>query len=117
QLLIRLKNKTMRILFTPFLIVFFALSVLGQKKTHPNNPGVILTDETPEKWRVLSDQNNYLESASELIYLVLSDTTRNRHVDFWHIGQMYAMADQYDKAKFYMTKALSDPANEQWMWY
>jgi tetratricopeptide (TPR) repeat protein len=109
----------MNLKLIPVLMIFFALGAQGQEKTHPNNPRVILSENQPEKWRLLSQEKKYVESASELIYLVLSDTTRNKHADFWHIGQMYAMANQYDKAKFYMTKAVvGDTTNDkQWMWY
>ncbi|GLU44742.1 hypothetical protein [Allomuricauda sp. NBRC 101325] len=102
------------------LLAIFSLMYVGiyaQEKTHPNNPSVIITDEAPEKWRILSDDGKYLEAASELLFLLLSDSSRNAHADYWHIGQMYAMANDYEKAIFYMDKAAVDISDEQWIWY
>ena len=91
--------------------------VHAQDRTHPNNPGILVTDDAPEKWRVLSNEGKYLEAASELLYFVLSDSTRNAHADYWHIGQMYAMANDYEKAIFYMDKSAIGVKDEQWNWY
>lgn len=108
----------MKTIFTFILAILIATTIQGQIKTHPNNSGVIMSDEPPEKWRVLSDENREIEAASELIYLVLSDSTRNKHADYWHIGQLYAATNQYEKAKFYMKRAVIEPMDdEQWMLY
>ncbi|SFT04178.1 hypothetical protein SAMN04487906_2678 [Zhouia amylolytica] len=70
-----------------------------------------------EKWKTLAQNKQYLEAASELLYLMHADDTRKKTVDFWNIGQMYAMANQYDKAIFYMKKSITDYSDKQWTWY
>lgn len=110
---------------TKYLLFLFITSLLAQgqtdQKLNPNNPGVTISDNyKPEDWRTLSENGKYLEAASELLYLVQSDSTRNFHADYWHIGQIYADAGQYDKAIFYMDKSvqgMTEEEDKQYWWY
>ena len=86
------------------------------QKTHPNNDRIVVSDKEPENWRILSQEDRHLEAASELLYQVQADTSRNAHADYWHIGQMYAMIEDYEKASFYMEKSF-DSDDEQYIWY
>ena len=88
------------------IFVLFCSFTNGQnQKINPDNPGTTKTDSYLEQdWRKLSQNGNFVDAASELLYLTLSDSTRNRHADFWHIGQIYAQDNQYQKVIFYLKK-------------
>ena len=53
------------------------------QKTHPNNDRIVVSDKEPENWRILSQEDRHLEAASELLYQVQADTSRNAHADYW----------------------------------
>lgn len=104
------------------IFVLFCSFTNGQnQKINPDNPGTTKTGSYLEQdWRKLSQNGNFVDAASELLYLTLSDSTRNRHADFWHIGQIYAQDNQYQKAIFYLKKSMKDHTemdDKQYWWY
>lgn len=106
----------------PLILVLFCSLTYGQnQKPNPDNPGTTKTDNyLQQDWRKLSKNGNFVEAASELLYLVLSDSTRNENADFWHIGQLYATDNQYEKAIFYFKKSMigrSENDDKQYWWY
>ena len=91
------------------------------QKINTDNPGTTKTDDyLEEDWRELSKHGQHVEAASELIFLSMSDSTRNKHADYWHIGQVYAFDNQYKKAVFYIRESMkgkSENDDEQFWWY
>ncbi|MFC6860741.1 hypothetical protein [Zunongwangia atlantica] len=80
-------------------IAFVCCLNMNGQEINPDNPGTTKSKKYLEdNWRKLSNEGKNIEAASELLYLVMSDSTRNKHADYWHIGQIYAMDNQYEKA-------------------
>lgn len=59
-------------------------------------------------WRKLSQLKNYKEAAELVVeYLNKSKNITNQHSLNWHAGQLFAMANEKDKAKKYFKKTYS----------
>ncbi len=111
----------MRLLIIFSFIGLINVQAQNEQKINPNNAGTTISPNyQPEDWRNLSNQGKYLEAASELLYLVQLDSSRNAHSDYWHIGQLYADDNQYHKAIFYLKKSMegkTEEDDEQFWWY
>lgn len=76
-------------------------------------------------WRLLSAQKKYAEAADLIVqYVNTNSTINNKHSLNWHAGQMFAMADNKDKAIKYfnktysfISKVFSDEDGKQWYYY
>ena len=102
-------------------IAFVCCLNMKSQEVNSDNPGTTKSKKYLEdNWRKLSNEGKNIEAASELLYLVMSDSTRNKHADYWHIGQIYAMDNQYEKAVFYMHKSMqgiTEESDQQFWWY
>lgn len=91
------------------------------KAQESNENGVAVNSKKdPELWMSLEENSQFLEAASYLLYKVQSDSTRNKHADYWHIGRMYGYLNDYEKAIFYLSKStenINPNDDEQWWWY
>lgn len=97
-----------KIFFVLFLFLEFTL--IAQETIQSNEP----------LWWKMERENHFLEAASYLLHKVQSDSTRNSHADYWHIGRLYGYLNDYEKAIFYMTKStegINLAEDEQWWWY
>ena len=63
------------------------------------------TSETKEKWRALADEERYHEAISILLDSLQNIQKKNKHANYWHIGQLYACNNEYNFAVKYMKKS------------
>lgn len=99
------------------LFLYFQFNLKAQESN--GNRVEVNSKKEPELWMSLEENSKFLEAASYLLYKVQSDSTRNKHADYWHIGRMYGYLNDYEKAIFYLTKSTKNinPNDEQWWWY
>ena len=59
----------------------------------------------PTKWSKLANEEKYQEAIKELFIELKNDSLKNKHSIYWHIGQMYAMDNDYKNAIKYFKKS------------
>lgn len=66
-------------------------------------PQVIFDSDTC-CWRKLTASGKYHEAAELMVLYLHSRNASNKHALYWHTGQMYAMAHEYELATKYFKK-------------
>lgn len=61
--------------------------------------------ESPKLWRTLSSEGKYTDAIKILLDSLHTDKNRNKSADYWHIGQLYAYANDYKTAIIYIKKS------------
>lgn len=103
-----------------YLVLILCFQTHLKAQENNENGVVVKFKREPELWMSLEENSQFMEAASYLLYKVQSDSTRNKHADYWHIGRMYGYLNDYEKAIFYLTKStenINPNDDEQWWWY
>jgi len=95
--------KIRNIIFIIIVIICFQNSMLAQ--IPPGRSCNSNYKAKPTKWSKLANEEKYQEAIKVLFIELKNDSLNDKHSIYWHIGQMYAMNDDYKNAIKYFKKS------------
>lgn len=107
-------KQIIHILFT--IILFHSCAIFAQ--TDQNK--YVCKKLEKEHWRELSEHGKFKEAISELFDTLQHQKHVNKHSVYWHIGQLYAFDNDYEKAIHYLKKStniFSRTFDREWRLY
>ena len=81
--------------------MLFPIVVLAQSI----NSGKTCKKRKVEKWEQLANEGNYQEAINLLLKSMEENKNAHKHRDYWHIGQYFALDNNYNKAIIYLKKS------------
>ncbi len=93
----------MKICLYSLVIFTFFYSSIAQT-TNKNNK---CQKETKELWRELADSGRYNDAITILLDSIKKSKQKDKHGNYWHVGQLYACMNEYTIAIDYIRKSTS----------
>jgi len=105
--------------FKRSLLVILLITFCSVQAQDESEPGLCKKRKL-EKWEELANKGKYKDAIDELVNYININPKKNKHRDYWHLGQLYAFDDNYHKALKYFRKSTNifdKLADREWKLY